>query len=226
MEDQTKLDQHGNGAGEVVNETNEVELEIKDSTESGSDNDLTVEKEESADSEQQAEELSAEEMVTLLADEISHLKKERDEQFERVQRVSAEYSNYQKRMDLEIQKARKYSIDQFARAMLDVMESLDQACDIEQTDELDLTAVAMREGMDLTRKQLLSAFESFGIEEVNPEPGVAFDANFHQAMTMRPSTDFPPNHISEVFRKGYRIHDRLLRPAMVIVTSRPVEDTE
>ncbi len=226
MKDQTKLDQHENGTGEVADETNEVDLEVQNSTDSESDNDLKVETEETADSEQQSEELPAEEMVSLLMDEISHLKTERDEQFERVQRVSAEYSNYQKRMEQEIQKARKYSIDQFARAMLDVMDSLDQACDIEQADELDPTAVAMREGMDLTRKQLLSAFESFGIEEVNPERGVAFDANFHQAMTMHPSTEIPPNHISEVFRKGYRIHDRLLRPAMVIVASRPAEDTE
>ena len=129
-------------------------------------------------------------------------------------------------MEQEIQKARRFSIDQFARAMLDVMESLDQACDIEQAEDLDPTVVAMREGMDLTRKQLLSAFESFGIEEVNPELGVAFDANFHQAMTMQESTEIPPNHISEVFRKGYRLHDRLLRPAMVIVASRPNENTE
>ena len=226
MEDQTKLDQHDNGTEEVADETNEVAPEKPTSIEPDSNNNSTAEVEETANSEQEVEELSADDMVILLADEVSHLKKEADGQFERFQRLSAEYSNFQKRMEQEIQKARKFSIDQFARAMLDVMESLDQACDIEQAEDLDPTVVAMREGMDLTRKQLLSAFESFGIEEVNPEPGVAFDANFHQAMTMQESTEVPPNHISEVFRKGYRLHDRLLRPAMVIVASRPIENTE
>ena len=226
MEDQTKPDQHNNGTEEVADETNEMTLEKENCIESDSDNNSTTEVEETANSEQEVEELSTDDMVTRLTDEISHLKNEAEEQFERFQRLSAEYSNYQKRMEQEIQKARRFSIDQFARAMLDVMESLDQACDIEQAEDLDPTVVAMREGMDLTRKQLLSAFESFGIEEVNPELGVAFDANFHQAMTMLESTEIPPNHISEVFRKGYRLHDRLLRPAMVIVASRPNENTE
>ena len=240
MEDQTKPDQHNNGTEEVADETNEMTLEKENCIESDSDNNSTTEVEETANPEQEVEELSTDDMVTRLKDEISHLKNEAEEQkdeishlkneseerFERFQRLSAEYSNYQKRMEQEIQKARRFSIDQFARAMLDVMESLDQACDIEQAEDLDPTVVAMREGMDLTRKQLLSAFESFGIEEVNPELGVAFDANFHQAMTMQPSTEIPPNHISEVYRKGYRLHDRLLRPAMVIVASRPNENTE
>ena len=226
MEDQTKPDQHNNGTEEVADETNEMTLEKENCIESDSDNNSTTEVEETANSEQEVEELSTDDMVTRLKDEISHLKNKAEEQFERFQRLSAEYSNYQKRMEQEIQKARRFSIDQFARAMLDVMESLDQACDIEQAEDLDPTVVAMREGMDLTRKQLLSAFESFGIEEVNPELGVAFDANFHQAMTMLESTEIPPNHISEVFRKGYRLHDRLLRPAMVIVASRPNENTE
>lgn len=228
MEDHTKLDQHDNGAENVVDETNEVDLEILDSTDGESEDAPQSTTEDTAESELPVEELSTDEMVSLLAGEVSHLKKEAEEQFERFQRLSAEYSNLQKRSEQEIKKARKYSIDQFAKSMLDVMESLDQACDIEQAEELELdpTVVAMREGMELTRKQLLSAFESFGIEEVNPERGVAFDANFHQAMTMQPSTEIPPNHISEVFRKGYRLHDRLLRPAMVIVTSRPAENTE
>ena len=226
MEDQTKPDQHNNGTEEVADETNEMTLEKENCIASDSDNNSTAEVEETANSEQEVEELSTDDMVTRLKDEISHLKNEAEEQFERFQRLSAEYSNYQKRMEQEIQKARRFSIDQFARAMLDVMESLDQACDIEQAEDLDPTVVAMREGMDLTRKQLLSAFESFGIEEVNPELGVAFDANYHQAMTMQESTGIPPNHISEVFRKGYRLHDRLLRPAMVIVASRPNENTE
>ena len=222
--DQVVQEQPGKGAQDVAPEIIETDLETQNAAENGDVEDL-VDESERID-EEEIEELSPEAQISAMQDEISFLKKENEEQFERFQRLSAEHTNYQKRMDAEIQRARKYSIDQFAKAMLDVMESLDQACDIDQTEDTDPAVVAMRDGMELTRKQLLAAFERFSIEEVNPELGAAFDANFHQAMTMRPSEEFPPNHISEVFRKGYRLHDRLLRPAMVIVTSQPTENSE
>ncbi|MDE0308783.1 MAG: nucleotide exchange factor GrpE [Acidiferrobacterales bacterium] len=226
MGDQTKLDEHGDGTRQVAEDANEASPEADVCIDNEGDIDPQAQTGETADSEKSDRELSSEETISLLTDEISHLKKQSDENFDRVQRVSAEFANYQKRKEQEIDRARKYSIDQFARSMLDVMESLDQACDIELAKKPSPSVTAMREGVELTRKQLLSAFESFGIEEVNPELGAAFDANFHQAMTMLPSSEVPANHICEVFRKGYRIHDRLLRPAMVIVASQPVEDAE
>ena len=224
--DQVVQDQPSNGAQESAPEIAEIDLGIQNSAESEDMEDSVDETDKAQEVEEDIAELSPEDQMSSMADEICYLKKENAEQFERFQRLSAEHTNYQKRMDAEIQKARKYSIDQFAKAMLDVMESLDQACEIDQTEDTDPAVVAMRDGMELTRKQLLAAFERFSIEEVNPERGEAFDANFHQAMTMRSSTEFPPNHISEVFRKGYRLHDRLLRPAMVIVTSQPPENSE
>ena len=159
-------------------------------------------------------------------EELELQKKDIADQKDKYLRLMADYDNFRKRYDMEIERARKFGIDQFARAMLDVMESLDKACEIEHLEDLEATVSAIQEGVELTRKQLQSAFNSFYIEEIDPQPGIPFDAKFHQAMTMRPSAEIPHNHISEVFRKGYRLHDRLLRPAMVIVASAVKEGVE
>ena len=75
----------------------------------------------------------------------------------------------------------------------------------------------MKEGLELTLKQMDSVFSRFQVEEVSTEPGDKLDPERHQAMTTQESSDVPPNHILAVVQKGYLIHDRLLRPAMVIV---------
>lgn len=224
--EQITQDQSGNGSHDAVPDEIKSDIGVVNDAENGEFVHSVDESDQSETFDEEVGELSLEAQLAAMADEISHLKNESAEQFERFQRLSAEYTNYQKRKDVEIQKARKFSIDQFAKAMLDVMESLDQACESEPGENVSPEFVAMHEGVELTRKQLSAAFERFGIEEVNPGPGTAFDANFHQAMTMQPSTEYPPNHVSEVFRKGYRLHDRLLRPAMVIVASQPTEETE
>ena len=167
--------------------------------------------------EEASEEGLAAESLEGIYEELELHKKDIADQKDKYLRLMADYDNFRKRYDMEIEKARKFGIDQFARAMLDVMESLDKACEIEHLENLEATVSAIQEGVELTRKQLQSAFKSFHIEEIDPQPGTQFDAKFHQAMTMQPSAEIPPNHISEVFRKGFRLHNRLLRPAMVIV---------
>ena len=82
----------------------------------------------------------------------------------------------------------------------------------------------MVEGLELTLKQLDSAFDRFSVFEVSPEVGDRLDPELHQAMTLAPSTEVKPNHICQVIQKGYRLHDRLLRPARVIVAKEPDGD--
>ena len=83
------------------------------------------------------------------------------------------------------------------------------------TSEGDVTAI--KEGMELTYKQLLASLEKSGVKQVNPE-GESFSPDFHQAISMVPSADHEPNTVIQVFQKGYTLNDRLLRPAMVIVS--------
>ena len=151
----------------------------------------------------------------VLRAEIEHLNKELTEANESHLRAAAEIQNVRKRHQVELDKARKYAIDNFAKSLLEVMESLDHACEIDDDSDIG----AMREGVELTRKQLLSVFEKASIRKIVPNRGDAFDVNEQQAMTLVPTDEFPPNHVVDVFRPGYMIHDRLLRPAMVIVSA-------
>ena len=132
-------------------------------------------------------------------------------------RAKAELENQRKRSARELENAHKYAIDRFASELLDVMESLDQACQIERSDTSSDDLDAIRDGVELTQKQLVAVFQKFSIVEICPDNGDKFDPNIHQAMTLQSTNDVDPNHIVTTIRKGYSIHDRLLRPAMVIV---------
>ncbi len=152
-----------------------------------------------------------------LREEVLNASQELAELNESYLRAAAELQNLRKRNAAELEKARKYAIDSFAKSLLEVMESLDKACELD--DATDITA--MREGVELTRKQLLSVFERASIKKIEVNPGDSFNVNEQEAMTMVPTADLPPNRVVEVFRPGYMIHDRLLRAAMVIVSAEP-----
>ena len=156
-----------------------------------------------------------------LADELLATTRELESAKDNYLRAQAEIMNVQRRAATDLEKARKYSIEQFATELLDVKESLEQACGVEVSNETDASIQAMRDGIELTLKQLTNVFERFSLEELNPQPGEVFDPQMHQAMTTQPSDEFDTNQIAVVFRKGYRLHDRLIRPAMVVVVKNP-----
>ena len=118
---------------------------------------------------------------------------------------------------------RKFALEDFARELLSVKDSLDLALavDLEADSSNNSIAAKVVEGLDLTIQQLESTFGHFSIEEVSPEPGDKLDPEQHQAMTIEETTQFEPNRICRVIQKGYLLHDRLLRPAMVIVAKAP-----
>lgn len=126
-------------------------------------------------------------------------------------RAKAEAENVRRRAEEEIAKARLYAIDKFAAALLPVKDSLEAALATENQ-----TVESLREGVELTLKQLTAALEQFGIKEENPA-GNKFDPNLHQAIGMI-ETDGEPNHVAQVLQKGYLIHERVLRPALVMVS--------
>ncbi|BBD77467.1 molecular chaperone GrpE [Hydrogenophilus thermoluteolus] len=126
-------------------------------------------------------------------------------------RAKAETENVRRRAEEEIAKARLYAIDKFAAALLPVKDSLEAALATENQ-----TVESLREGVELTLKQLTAALEQFGIKEENPA-GNKFDPNLHQAIGMI-ETDGEPNHVAQVLQKGYLIHERVLRPALVMVS--------
>lgn len=175
--------------------------------------------EDQADSVEEPVLASAEDASSQIAGRIEDLQRQLDEQQNLYLRSLAEMDNLKKRHSTELEKSRKFAIDQFAKKMVNVMESLDKACEVGQQNSSETAVEAIREGVELIRKQMLNAFEQFSISEIDPRPGEPFNSDEQQAISMQPSSDIPPNHVAIMFRKGYRIHDRLLRPAMVIVAA-------
>lgn len=134
--------------------------------------------------------------------------------------AAAEAENIRKRAQNEIAQARKFAIEKFAAELLTVRDSLELASATE-IDSADSEALAkMREGLELTLKQLDSVFEKFEITVVDPK-GEKFNPDHHQAMAMVENAELAPNHVVDVMQKGYLLKDRLLRPAMVVVSKAP-----
>ncbi len=126
-------------------------------------------------------------------------------------RAKAEADNIRKRAQADVANAHKYAVESFAADLLPVRDSLEAAVAVDNS-----TFEALRQGVELTLKQLDTALEKSGIKEINPV-GEKFDPHKHQAMTTVAS-DKPPNTVVHVLQKGYLLQDRILRPALVTVS--------
>jgi molecular chaperone GrpE len=124
--------------------------------------------------------------------------------------AKAEGENIRRRAQEDISKAQKFAVERFSNEVLSVMDSLQAGLAV-QTENVE----SFKSGMELTLKQLTSVFEKFNIKEVNPV-GEKFDAHKHQAIGMLESEQ-EPNTVVTVMQKGYTLHDRVLRPALVMV---------
>ncbi len=131
-------------------------------------------------------------------------------------RAVAELENYRKRMDRELENARKYAIERFAQELVSVADSLEAGI----TAGMANSGSALLEGSTATLKQLLRAFEKAGIKVIDPL-GQPFDPAWHEAMVAQESRDAPPNTVLSVIQKGYSLNGRLLRPARVVVSKAP-----
>ncbi|MFT6219266.1 MAG: molecular chaperone GrpE [Cycloclasticus pugetii] len=145
-----------------------------------------------------------------------------DENWEKLLLAKAEVENIRRRTQKDIEKAHRFSVEKFAKEMLPVVDSLEMG--LASVDAAEGDVVAIKEGMELTHKQLLASLEKSGVKQINPE-GEGFNPDLHQAISMVPSPDHEPNTVIQVFQKGYTLNERLLRPAMVIV-SQPQAPTE
>jgi molecular chaperone GrpE len=125
-------------------------------------------------------------------------------------RAKAEADNVRKRAQLDVANAHKYATESFAADLLPVKDSLEATLAAENA-----TLEALKSGVELTLKQLLTVFEKANLKEVNPA-GEKFDPHRHQAISMLPS-DKEPNTVINVLQKGYLLHDRVIRPALVTV---------
>ncbi len=126
-------------------------------------------------------------------------------------RARAEMENLRKRGQLDVAAAHKYANEGFAESLLPVRDSLEMALQVDTP-----TVENLREGVEATLRLLSAAFDRHKLHAIDPV-GEKFDPNRHQAISMVPAGDVPPNHVVSVLQKGYLINDRVLRPALVTV---------
>ena len=145
--------------------------------------------------------------------EIAELNQKLTEMQDNYLRAKAEGENIRRRAAEDISKAHKFAIESFAEHLVPVTDSLYAALNAEAVD-----AKAFKEGLEITLKQLLSAFEKGRMTEINPAVGDKFDPHHHQAIASVPSEQ-EANTVVSVLQRGYSIADRILRPALVTVSA-------
>jgi molecular chaperone GrpE len=155
---------------------------------------------------------SSEELALLLED----ARAKADDHWNQVMRIQAEMENSRRRAERDVENAHKYGLEKFAIALLPVKDSLEMGLAAAEGSDHEV-ADKLREGTELTLKMLTGVLEKFGVKEVNPQ-GEPFNAELHQAMMMQPSEEYPPNTVTAVMQKGYVLNERLIRPAMVMVS--------
>ncbi|NOY62167.1 MAG: nucleotide exchange factor GrpE [Gammaproteobacteria bacterium] len=154
---------------------------------------------------------SAEELLLALQEQ----QRKTAESMDQAIRARAEVENMRRRTERDVANAHKYALEKFALELLPIIDSLELGLAAVPSDEEATTSV--REGMELTLKMFQTALEKFSVSVINPQ-GESFNPEHHQAMSMQVSTDVEPNTVLAVAQKGYLLNERLLRPAMVVVS--------
>ncbi|KAA3626405.1 MAG: nucleotide exchange factor GrpE [Proteobacteria bacterium] len=154
--------------------------------------------------------------LQLLRSQLSAAEAKASENWDQLLRTKAEMDNLRRRTERELESAHKYALDRMAQEILPVIDSLEAGLGAAKAEGASVEKIV--EGTELTLKMLFNALEKFGIQAVDPE-GERFNPDFHQAMTTQPANHVEPNTVLTVFQKGYLLNDRLLRPALVLVSS-------
>ena len=158
----------------------------------------------------------ANEMPRTSGDELSQLQSQRDEYFEQLQRSRADFANYQKRSKSQADADRQYAIGSLARDLLDAFDNLERA-----TEALRASAApGIGAGLELVHKQLLATLAKHGVQPILAL-GQPFDPNQHEALVQQPDAEHPEGTVVAELGKGYRLHDRVLRPTKVAVSILP-----
>ncbi len=157
--------------------------------------------------------------LKVMEEKVESLKNEAAENHDRLLRLAAEFENYKKRSAREMNDFRKFANESFVKAMLPMVDSLDRAIESSSNDKHADSSVV--EGVNMTLREILKVFEQYGIKPFE-SLGKTFDPSLHQAVMQEDDEAYPENTVSKELQKGYMIHDRLLRPAMVVVSKKKV----
>src|SRR5210317_790587 len=148
--------------------------------------------------------------------------KEAVETYDRLLRASAEFDNYKKRSSREMEEFRKFANQSLIKEMLSVVDNLELA--MNSTDGQKAIDKDLLQGLEMTHREILKVFEKFNVKPIDAK-GQPFDPTFHEAVMQEETSDSPKNTVINELQRGYLIHDRLLRPSMVVV-AKPKENNK
>lgn len=151
--------------------------------------------------------------------EVERLQEELQDAKDQALRAVAEMQNVRRRAEQDVAKAHKFGLEKFVGDMVVVADNLERSVAAMTDDNVDVTV--LKEGIDLTLKSLVDGLKRHHVEAVDPE-GTPFDPQLHQAMSAIEQADVEPNTVLNVYQKGYTLHGRLVRPAMVVVSKAAV----
>jgi molecular chaperone GrpE len=152
----------------------------------------------------------------LASEEAALVKQERDDLKDQLLRSRAEFANYQKRAKQQAEAEKIYAVGDLARDLLDAIDNLERATEALRSS----TSESISSGLEMVQKQLLATLAKYGVEPINAleQP---FDPHFHDALLQQPSAEHPEGTVVAELGKGYKIHDRVLRPSKVAVSVKP-----
>ncbi len=168
---------------------------------------------ESAPPSSQAEERQTDGASALRSEDIDQIQQERDELKDQLLRSRAEFANYQRRAKQQADSDRLYAVGNLARDLLDSLDNLERAAQALRS----TTTEGISSGLEMVHKQLMDTLARYGVEPIHAL-GEPFDPNFHEAIMQQPSAEHPEGTVVAELGKGYKLHDRVLRPSKVAVS--------
>jgi len=204
--------EQNNAATDVNNEQSPEIEELAPENQAASEEEAAKEAETESEDEAVVEAASAE---SDLAAQLEEARSKADANWDVAVRAKAELENLRKRHERDLSKAHKYALERFVNELLPVRDSLELGLNAAQDDNADVAK--LREGTELTLNLFTSVMEKSNVVVIDPI-GESFNPELHQAMSMQPVEDVEPNTVVTVIQKGYSLNDRLIRPAMVIVS--------
>lgn len=217
----------GRGATPGMSEKVQVEIKSEDDLEKPEEEAIVDDKGTSPDAidQEDSEAPTEEDSVASTEDDpevkLKAAQQKADEYYDRLLRTSAEFDNYKKRTTREMRDVVRYANERLLKELLSVVDNLERAITSAQQDNAEDDALL--EGVRLTLNEIEKILERHNVQPVKAL-GEPFDPNFHQAMMQEESKDQPVNTVIQEMQKGYVLHDRLLRPAMVVVSKAKSDD--